>query len=129
MLDLTKRLNGSANPSGSGSASGGIPLTSADKMIVAHGIIAAIGFIFFLPIGALVPRYARTFIAGPTWFKTHWIVQFVFGQYLPRSVFCSSMTQWNLHTCFPSFNTQLELSLLLGALSVLHRFLTEVFPT
>lgn len=45
-------------------------------MIIAHAIFCAIGFLLFLPAGALLARYLRTFIPGPVWFKGHAIFQF-----------------------------------------------------
>jgi len=47
------------------------------KLIVGHGILCAVGFLFFLPAGALLARYLRTF--SPTWFRGHWIAQFGFA--------------------------------------------------
>lgn len=82
VLDLTKPLSSGSNSSGSnstgtGSSSGSDSarsLTNTEKMIVAHGIICVVGFLLFLPAGALLARYLRTFT--PTWFTGHWIVQF-----------------------------------------------------
>ncbi|TEB38159.1 hypothetical protein FA13DRAFT_727346 [Coprinellus micaceus] len=77
-LNLANVISGgSGSGSNSGSSSGAGALTSRQKMILAHGIIATLGFILFLPIGALIPRYLRTFINGRTWFTTHWVVQFL----------------------------------------------------
>ncbi|KAH6913840.1 hypothetical protein BKA70DRAFT_646269 [Coprinopsis sp. MPI-PUGE-AT-0042] len=70
-LDLTK-TPGSGNDTG-----GQVPLTSNERMFLAHGVLSCIGFLIFLPIGALIPRYLRTFVGG--WFKFHWIIQFVLG--------------------------------------------------
>lgn len=42
-------------------------------MIIAHGILCLIGFLFFLPLGALVARYMRT--STNTWFKAHQGIQ------------------------------------------------------
>ncbi|KAF5317104.1 hypothetical protein D9611_003773 [Ephemerocybe angulata] len=85
-LDLTKvdtSGTGTGTGTGTGGGAGGSsslgPLTDTQKMIVAHGIIATLGFVLFLPIGALVPRYLRTFVGGRTWFKLHWILQFLLG--------------------------------------------------
>lgn len=58
---------------GSGSGSLNIPYTTAEKKLLAHGVLSALGFCFFLPIGVLQARFLR--IWWPTWFKTHWIVQ------------------------------------------------------
>ncbi|RXW25643.1 hypothetical protein EST38_g232 [Candolleomyces aberdarensis] len=77
-LDLSKVTGGSSTTTpGSGSSS--TELTSNQRTLFAHAIIATLGFLLFLPIGALLPRYLRTFVAGPTWFKSHWIIQFLFG--------------------------------------------------
>ncbi|EUC66512.1 nucleoside diphosphate kinase [Rhizoctonia solani AG-3 Rhs1AP] len=59
--------------SGSGSEPLNIPYTSAEKKLLAHGILSALGFCFFLPIGVLQARFLR--IWWPTWFKAHWIAQ------------------------------------------------------
>lgn len=99
-LDLTKTVadvpSVSASATASGTATGGssatsvlplptqtsgssndpfasIPYTPAEKKILAHGILSALGFCFFLPIGVLQARFLR--IWWPRWFKTHWIVQ------------------------------------------------------
>lgn len=81
-LNLANVISGgSGSGSNSGSSSGAGALTSRQKMILAHGIIATLGFILFLPIGALIPRYLRTFINGRTWFTTHWVVQFLLGTF------------------------------------------------
>ena len=48
-------------------------------MIIAHAIFCVVGFLFFLPAGALFARYLRTFVPGPIWFKTHAIFQFFIG--------------------------------------------------
>jgi hypothetical protein len=82
-LDLTKTTTTSSNsttitPSSSGTGSSGTSssatsLTSVQKMIVAHGILSALGFLLFLPTGVLVARYTRTLTT--TWFVAHWVVQ------------------------------------------------------
>jgi len=83
-LDLTKKVTSTASPTASGSSpsggsSGGIPLRPYEKMIIAHAIFCVVGFLFFLPAGALFARYLRTFVPGPIWFKTHAIFQFFIG--------------------------------------------------
>jgi len=50
------------------------PLLPNQKLIVAHAILCTVGFLFFLPAGALLARYLRTF--SPLWFRGHWITQF-----------------------------------------------------
>ncbi|CAE6480024.1 unnamed protein product [Rhizoctonia solani] len=91
-LDLTGNVadpSASGSPSGTGSPTatatlalptqtGGseplnIPYTTAEKKLLAHGVLSALGFCFFLPIGVLQARFLR--IWWPMWFKTHWIVQ------------------------------------------------------
>lgn len=74
-------LSGSGNStagsgSGSGSDTGGavdIPLQPFQKMIIAHAVLCTVGFLGFLPIGALVARWFRTFTNK--WFTPHWIFQ------------------------------------------------------
>ncbi|KAF8161057.1 hypothetical protein B0H34DRAFT_699258 [Crassisporium funariophilum] len=51
-----------------------IPLKPYQRLIVAHAVFCAVGFLIFLPAGALLARYLRTFTT--TWFKGHWILQF-----------------------------------------------------
>lgn len=47
-------------------------------MIIAHGILSIIGFLFLLPLGAIVARYFRT--STNAWFKAHQTIQsFVAG--------------------------------------------------
>lgn len=43
-------------------------------MIIAHGVICVLGFLFLLPLGALVARYFRT--STTVWFKAHQTIQF-----------------------------------------------------
>ncbi|KAF9478624.1 CBD9-like protein [Pholiota conissans] len=81
-LNLAKAISSSSNgTSGSGTSGTGtatpslsLPLLPYQKMIVAHAIFCAVGFLLLLPGGVLLVRYLRTFIG--TWFKGHWIVQF-----------------------------------------------------
>lgn len=95
-LDLTQTVPDVPLVSGSGTPTGGsaatsalpvptqgsgssnnpfasIPYTAAEKKLLAHGILSALGFCFFLPIGVLQARFLR--IWWPRWFKAHWIVQ------------------------------------------------------
>ncbi|TDL21688.1 CBD9-like protein [Rickenella mellea] len=94
-LDLSKTTTttGSADPAsasssptttGSGSSSGGTTTGSNlstylpyQKLIIAHASVSSIAFLVFLPFGALLARYLRTF--SPSWFRGHWIVQFGLG--------------------------------------------------
>ncbi|TDL27428.1 hypothetical protein BD410DRAFT_714470 [Rickenella mellea] len=55
----------------------GKPLTKYDKLIIGHAILSVIGFLFILPLGALVARWGRTFTTR--WFNYHWISQVVFS--------------------------------------------------
>ncbi|KAI0769435.1 hypothetical protein BD413DRAFT_477791 [Trametes elegans] len=50
-----------------------IPLVPFEKYIIAHAIFCVIGFLGFLPLGALLARYTRT--RSPSWFTAHWICQ------------------------------------------------------
>ncbi|KDR75941.1 hypothetical protein GALMADRAFT_516288 [Galerina marginata CBS 339.88] len=82
-LDLTKQLPSSTtgtspttSPTAGSSDSFSFPLLPYQKLIVAHAIFCTVGFLLLLPIGALLARYLRTIVAGPTWFKGHWGVQF-----------------------------------------------------
>ena len=87
-LDLTKVLSTSSTGSSSGSpavpsgTSGtkfAAPLQPYQKTIIAHAVLVTAGFLFILPAGALLARYARTFTN--TWFKGHWILQFGVGKW------------------------------------------------
>lgn len=93
-LDLTKTLaSGSKDPTNpittigsdptlstpeSSAPSISIPLQTYQKKIVAHAILCIVGFLGFLPGGALLARYLRTY--SPVWFKGHWILQFALGK-------------------------------------------------
>lgn len=70
-------LNLSGGSSGSSGSSGSRPLTSYEQKFVAHAILCTLGYLLFLPIGALLSRYFRTFT--PVWFKAHWAVQVFAG--------------------------------------------------
>lgn len=85
---LTAESRDPTNPTSSLSGSNTPPPTSGDvstpllpyqKMIVAHGILCAIGFLGILPAGALLARYLRTF--SPAWFRGHQFLQTVICQY------------------------------------------------
>lgn len=45
------------------------PLRKNEKIIIAHGVIASLGFLVLLPAGSLVARWARALT--PKWFKAH----------------------------------------------------------
>lgn len=64
------------------------PLLPNQKLIVAHAILCTVGFLFFLPAGALLARYLRTF--SPLWFRGHWITQFaISGPIIITGVACA----------------------------------------
>jgi hypothetical protein len=63
----------STGGSGNSGSSSSLPLSSTDRMIIAHGILCVLGFLFFLPLGSLVARYFRT--STSTWFKAHQTIQ------------------------------------------------------
>jgi hypothetical protein len=79
-VDLTKALSSTGSTTGStptpGSGAVGIPIQPYQQMIIAHAIFCTFGFLLFLPAGALLARYLRTFIPGHIWFKGHAILQF-----------------------------------------------------
>ncbi|KIK63346.1 hypothetical protein GYMLUDRAFT_41071 [Collybiopsis luxurians FD-317 M1] len=49
------------------------PLLPLEVMARNHAILATTGFLILLPIGALIPRYLRTFT--PAWFPVHFAIQ------------------------------------------------------
>lgn len=57
-----------------------VPSSTNEGALLAHAVLSCIGFLILLPIGALIPRYLRTFITG--WFLYHWIFQFALGMLL-----------------------------------------------
>ena len=63
----------SGNSPSSGSNANTEPLTSRERMLVAHGIVLTVGFLAFLPFGSLLARYMRTF--SHHWFRGHMILQ------------------------------------------------------
>lgn len=84
-LDLAGTLDtggsgssGGSSSGGTGSSDSGSGLLPYQRLIVAHGIICAVGFLFFLPFGSLLARYLRTFT--PRWYTGHWISQFAMGK-------------------------------------------------
>ncbi|KAL9711829.1 AdoMet-homocysteine methyltransferase [Leucoagaricus gongylophorus] len=72
-LDLTRQF--SAQSGNSQGAINQLPLLPYQRLVVAHGIFCTVGFLVFLPAGALIARYLRTFT--PTWYTGHWISQLV----------------------------------------------------
>ncbi|PBK77954.1 CBD9-like protein [Armillaria solidipes] len=78
-LDLMKELAEMESPSPPpelDSSNGGSTSISPshERVVIAHGVLVSIGFLFFLPIGSLVARWSRTFT--PNWFKVHYAVNF-----------------------------------------------------
>ncbi|KAJ7587083.1 CBD9-like protein [Mycena floridula] len=74
-LDLTKALAADGTvPDPTIDAPINAPLLPYQRFIVAHGVLSVIGYLLFLPAGALIARYLRTF--NPKWFMGHWIAQF-----------------------------------------------------
>lgn len=74
-LDLTKAITGGTGNTPVTSPSGTLPLTSNQRMILAHGIILSLAFLLLLPIGALQARLLRTIVPGKVWFTAHWVLQ------------------------------------------------------
>ncbi|KZW01863.1 hypothetical protein EXIGLDRAFT_716508 [Exidia glandulosa HHB12029] len=72
ILDVSQPVGVSGTPTASGSELP--PLSSSQKLIVAHAVVFAIAFMLLLPVGALFARLLRT--STTFWFKAHWIVQF-----------------------------------------------------
>ncbi|KAF5357917.1 hypothetical protein D9756_001871 [Leucocoprinus leucothites] len=54
-----------------------VPWGNHEKLIAAHGILVAFGFLVLLPSGSLVARWTRTFT--PKWFKAHSIINMTFA--------------------------------------------------
>jgi len=92
-LDITTAISDGSSSGGSGNngtSSGGTiddiptqtgslpPLTNPQKLIIAHAILFALGFLLLLPAGALFARLLRT--TTPHWFQGHWIIQFGLGE-------------------------------------------------
>jgi len=67
-LALPTQTSGSSNNPFSS-----IAYSPTEKMMITHGVLSALGFCFFLPIGVLQARFLR--IWWPRWFRTHWVVQ------------------------------------------------------
>ena len=82
-LDLSGSLSSTASGSypsatNGNSYGGGTSMNKVDRILIAHGIFCVIGFLFLLPLGALVARYFRT--STSSWFKAHRVIQgFVAG--------------------------------------------------
>ncbi|KAH9931172.1 uncharacterized protein BXZ73DRAFT_47488 [Epithele typhae] len=76
-LDLSQPVSSNGTVASSGSGTVDVPLVPFQKMIVAHAVLATIGFLILLPAGAILARYARTFTG--VWFVGHWLFQLVFA--------------------------------------------------
>lgn len=77
VLDLGKPIDSSSNGSPS-PPNFSAPWSKFEKLVIAHAVLCGVGFLVFLPIGALLARYARTLTTG--WFAGHWIGQFALGE-------------------------------------------------
>lgn len=55
------------------------PLNASQRYAFAHAIFCAVGFLLFLPAGALVARWFRTIT--PAWYTAHWVAQFAAGMF------------------------------------------------
>ncbi|KAJ4488877.1 hypothetical protein C8J55DRAFT_506439 [Lentinula edodes] len=65
-----------ASPSSSSlTSTNSLPLNAHQRLAFAHAVFCTAGFLLFLPAGALVSRWARTFT--PAWYTAHWILQFI----------------------------------------------------
>jgi len=85
-IDLTQPLSTSGSSTSAGSpassstsissgSSGNIsiPLLNYQRVIIAHGVLCVVGFLFMLPLGVYIARYMRT--STDAWFRSHWINQ------------------------------------------------------
>ncbi|EJD05915.1 uncharacterized protein FOMMEDRAFT_104262 [Fomitiporia mediterranea MF3/22] len=63
--------------SGEGTTSGEEPFETFERLIIAHAVLSAAGFLVILPAGALIARWGRTF--SENWFYYHWMTQVVFS--------------------------------------------------
>jgi len=82
---LTLNLLGnstSVDPGDDDSDLASIPLTSSQKIFLAHAVFMTLAFIVILPLGVLQARLLRTFVPGTWWFTTHWILQWPFSSML-----------------------------------------------
>ncbi|KDQ15108.1 hypothetical protein BOTBODRAFT_32087 [Botryobasidium botryosum FD-172 SS1] len=76
-LDLAKTLPSSNGTTGSSGTNHPAvftspPFTMMEKKIIAHAVLCSLGFLIFLPIGALLARFR---VVNPYWFKLHFMVQ------------------------------------------------------
>jgi len=78
-FDPASATGGGSGGGGSGGGGGGgggisLPLQPYQKLIVAHAVLCSLGFIVFLPAGALIARFLR--VISPKWFRPHAYTQF-----------------------------------------------------
>ena len=59
------------------SPSNGPSSTTSGRLVIAHSILSVFGFIFLLPMGALLARWGRTF--SSRWFHYHWWIMVIFS--------------------------------------------------
>ncbi|KAI0085042.1 hypothetical protein BDY19DRAFT_1076837 [Irpex rosettiformis] len=76
---IAQSTSSSSGSTSSASTSGdqvfsGIPLLPYQKYIIAHAILSVLGFLVFLPLGAIIARWFRTFTS--IWYTAHWVLQF-----------------------------------------------------
>lgn len=53
------------------------PFQTFEKLIVAHAVMATVGFLILLPLGGIIARWGRTFTEK--WFYYHWKIQVIFS--------------------------------------------------
>jgi len=61
----------SASPAGANA----FPPTTVSRILVAHVVCGALATLLLLPLGVLIPRYARAMSKGRWWFPLHMGVQ------------------------------------------------------
>lgn len=72
-LNLVQQSPGGSN--GGASSSNSTSTNSKQAIIIAHAVMCSLAFVVFLPSGALLGRYMRTF--SVIWFRGHWIINFL----------------------------------------------------
>ncbi|KAI0705183.1 hypothetical protein BC835DRAFT_559886 [Cytidiella melzeri] len=118
-LSQTASGSGSANQNGTTAGSNeqtfsGIPLLPYEQYIIAHAIISMFGFLVFLPIGALVARWARTYTS--VWFTLHWIIQFGIAMPLIVTGFALGVTAVKMNGVLGLADTHMKWGVALFAL-------------
>lgn len=79
VLDLSKTISGTTSGSGTLPADRFVPYSKYEKLVLAHAVMCAVGFLVLLPMGALVARLARTCVGW--WFTAHWVLQFAISEF------------------------------------------------